>query len=66
MFIVLLSFTSITIPGELANKAESCGFRASKISSTFGRPWTISPVTTCSKIIVPILSPTFTKSFFVL
>ena len=49
MFIVLLSFTSITIPGEFANKAESCGLRASKISSTFGRPWTMSPVTACQK-----------------
>ena len=46
-------FIFLIIPGFSLNKAGFWGFRASKISSIFGKPCTISPVTICSNVIVP-------------
>ena len=49
------------IPGISFKIAEFCGFRASNISSSFGKPCIISPVIICSNFILPNISSFFIK-----
>ena len=55
------SISIFAVPSFSAKIAQSFGFLPSKSSSTFGKPWTMSPVFSLSNTNVAIKSPLSTK-----